>query len=265
MYPYALFWDIDLYTIFLCVGIAGAIITYRFFAEKKKIYWRVQNLVIVTAAFSIVGGYFSAVLFQAMYNIKERGGFIIDERTGATFYGGLIGGAVCFLLIYFVFGRFYVKNGEHIKSFFAVTDIAAASISVAHAFGRIGCLMAGCCHGGPTDKWYGIYMYSVGGKAVPTQLYEAIFLFALFGFFVWRIMKNKSCNLPLYMAIYGVWRFGIEYVRKDYRGSTVVDFLSPSQFIALLMIVGSIALYFGQVYIIKKQVQRASNEAADEE
>ena len=256
MWPYPLFWDIDLYTVFLCIGIAGAIITYRIFAEKKKIYWKVQNLVVATAAISIVVGYFSAVLFQAFYNIKDRGGFVIDERTGATFYGGLIGGAACFLLVYFALGGFYVKNKEHIKRFFDVTDIAAASILIAHAFGRIGCLMAGCCHGGPTDKWYGIYMYSVGSKAVPTQLYEALFLFALFGFFVYRLLKGKSCNLPLYMALYGSWRFAIEYVRKDYRGSTVVDFLSPSQFIALLMIAGSVAFYFGQKAIMNKQTKR---------
>ena len=265
MYPYPLFWDIDLYTIFLCLGIAGAMLTYRFFAGKKKIYWKVQNLVVFTAALSIVGGYFSAVLFQAFYNIEKNGGFVIDEKTGATFYGGLIGGAAVFLFIYFVFGRFYVKNNEHVKSFFDVADIAAASIAVAHALGRIGCLMAGCCHGGPTDKWYGIFMYSVGGKAVPTQLYEAIFLFALFGFFVWRLMKNRSCNLPLYMAIYGVWRFFIEYVRKDYRGSTVVDFLSPSQFIAVLMIIGAVVLYFGQKAIMKKQQSKVTKEAIDEE
>ena len=261
MYPYPLFWDIDLYTVFLCIGIAGALVTYRIFSEKKKIYWRVQNLVVVSAAFAVVIGYFSAVVFQAFYNIKERGGFIIDETTGATFYGGLIGGAACFLLVYFGIGRFFVKNGEHTKRFFDVADIAAASIAVAHAFGRIGCLMAGCCHGGKTDAWYGIYMMACGHKVVPTQLYEALFLFALFGFFVWRLVKGRSCNLPLYMAIYGVWRFLIEYVRKDYRGSTVVDFLSPSQFIAILMIIGAVALFFGQQAVMRRLAEKQAAQS----
>lgn len=266
MYPYPIFWNVDLYTIFLGIGILGAIVTYRFFAEKKKIYWRVQNLVVLTAAISVIVGYFSAVMFQAFYNIKERGGFVIDASTGATFYGGLIGGAACFLLVYFGIGHFMIKNKEHIKSFFAVADIAAASIAVAHALGRIGCLMAGCCHGGETDEWYGIYMVAMGHKVVPIQLYEALFLFALFGFFVWRLLKNRSCNLPLYMAIYGVWRFVIEYFRRDYRGSTVVDFLSPSQFIAVLMVLGAIALYFGQRAILKKQENTEDNiEVVNEE
>ena len=67
------------------------------------------------------------------------------------------------------------------------------------------------------------------------------------------------------MAIYGVWRFFIEFFRKDYRGSTVVDFLSPSQFIALLMIAGSIGLYFGQRYIMKKQMSKCQEDSKTEE
>jgi phosphatidylglycerol:prolipoprotein diacylglycerol transferase len=135
---------------------------------------------------------------------------------------------------------------------------------MAHALGRLGCLMAGCCHGAYTDEWYGIYMPALNAKVVPLQLYEAIFLFALFALFVYRVLKNKSGNLPLYMALYGVWRFVIEFFRSDDRGETLVDFLSPSQFIALLMIVGAVALFFVQRYIVKKQLQ-CESEVADGE
>ena len=265
MYPYSIFANVNLYTVFLCLGILGAVIIYRIFADKKKIYWKVQNLVIISTATAIVGGYFSAVLFQALYNIESRGAFIIDSKTGATFYGGIVGGAAVFLLVYFVLGRFYTKNGEHVKRFFDVADIAAASITLAHGLGRLGCLMAGCCHGGRTDAWYGIHMLDPKTgqmvKFVPIQLYEAIFLFAMFAFFIFRLIKGKGYGLPLYMAIYGVWRFAIEYFRADHRGTTVVDFLSPSQFIAVLMVVGAIALYFGQrFYITRKKGENKSDE-----
>lgn len=254
MYPYPLFLNINLYTVFLCLAILSAVVFFRIFADRKKIYWRVQNLVIMSTATAVIGGYFSAVFFQALYNIEKRGEFVIDTRTGATFYGGLIGGAACFLIFYFSVGHFYLnKNKEHVKSFFEVADIAAASIAVAHGLGRLGCLMAGCCHGGVTDEWYGIYMMQSGEKVVPIQLYEAIFLFALFAFFVWRLANGKTYDLPLYMALYGVWRFVIEYFRHDDRGSTIVDFLSPSQLIALLMILGAAILYVGQRLFIKRQ------------
>ena len=267
MYPHDLFLDVDLYTVFLCVGILGAILVFRIFSDRAKMFWKLQNFTLLTAVVSIILGYFSAVFFQALYDIERRGGFVIDTSTGATFYGGLIGGAACFLLIYFGIGGLLFKEKENVKSFFTIADIAAASIAVAHAFGRIGCLMAGCCHGKITDAWYAVYMPAIGAKAVPLQLYEALFLFALFAFFVWRLLTKRSCNLPLYMVLYGVWRFVIEYFRTDDRGSTVVDFLSPSQFIAVLMVLGSVALFFGQRYLMKKAAQRANEalkESADE-
>lgn len=261
MYPYPLFWEIDLYTIFLCVGIIGAILSFRLLADKIKIHWRVQNFVVLVAFASIIVGYFSAVLFQAFYDIESRGKFIIDTQTGATFYGGLIGGAACFLALYFGIGKFVFKEKEHIESFFSVADIAAAAIAVAHAFGRIGCLMAGCCHGKIVDAWYAVYMPAVRAKAVPIQLYEAIFLFALFAFFVIRVLKRSSCNLSLYMALYGIWRFFIEYFRTDDRGTTFIKFLSPSQLTAIIMIIGAIALFFLQKALEKKKTVRDTCDA----
>ena len=269
MYPNDLFLNVDLYTVFLCLALVSAVVVFRILADKKKLNWRLQNFCVFTAAASMFVGYFSAVFFQALYNIKEEGRFVINSSTGATFYGGLIGGAACFLVIYFGIGYFLFKDREkvkfdYLKSFFTVADIAAASISMAHALGRLGCLMAGCCHGAETEEWYGMYMPALNAKVVPLQLYEAIFLFALFALFVYRVLKNKSGNLPLYMALYGVWRFVIEFFRSDERGETLVDFLSPSQFIALLMIVGAVALFFAQRYIVKKQLQGES-EVSDGE
>ena len=259
MYPYSIIWGIDLYTIFLCVGIIAALLVLRIFSDRKKIYWKLQNFTIITAVLSITGGYGSAVLFQGLYNFLDdtSKGFVLDNRTGSTFYGGLIGGVAAFLLIYFCVGAILFKDKIHIKRFFDITDIAAASITVAHGFGRLGCLMAGCCHGAPTDAWYGVYFVSYRVKAVPIQLFEAIFLFALFGFFCYRNIKRKSCCLPLYMILYGSWRFVIEFFRGDDRGATVVSFLTPSQLIATLMILGSIALFIVERHIEKKWASRS--------
>jgi phosphatidylglycerol:prolipoprotein diacylglycerol transferase len=266
MYPYPLFLNINLYTVFLCLGVLGAVVAFRIFADVRKVYWKVQNLVIMSTAVAVVGGYFFAVLFQALYNIEKRGELIIDASTGATFYGGLIGGAACFLAFYFIVGPIYLKGKEHIGSFFTVADIGAGSIALAHALGRLGCLFAGCCHGGETDAWYGIYMVNLGYKVVPVQLFEALFLFALFGFFVYRLIKGGTYCLPLYMVIYGVWRFLIEYLRTDHRGATVVDFLTPSQFIAVLMTVGAALLYLGQrCYIKRRREQKRDEEVTNEE
>lgn len=247
MYPNPIFAGIDLYTLLLCVGIFLALVVFRVFSDRAKMYWKLQNFCFIVGTVAITAGVGSAVLFQAFYNFMDDPGrgFIIDKYTGSTFYGGLIGGVVGFLTIYFLVGSFFFKkNKEHVNNFFNVANIGAASIAIAHGFGRLGCLMAGCCHGAETDAWYGVYFKSYNIKAVPIQLFEALFLFALFGFFVYRLLKGKNYNLPLYMIMYGVWRFIIEFFRADDRGSTIVSFLSPSQLIAVLMIAGSFGVFY---------------------
>ena len=268
MFPYEIFSGFDTYALMLCIGIVSAILSFRFMSDKTNISVRLQNLCLYNGVAAIGFGCFSAIFFQALYNIaKNDGKLIIDTKTGATFYGGLLGGAGLFLTIYFVVGAFIFKDsGEHKKKFWLVSDIASASIALGHGFGRIGCLLAGCCHGAETEAWYGIYMQSIDKKVVPVQLFEAIFLFALSAFFIIRVKKNKTYNLPLYMGAYGVWRFVLEYMRDDYRGSTVVDFLTPSQFIAMLMIIGALALFVFERSMIKMQkCEKEENENEENE
>ena len=253
MYPKDILPGIDLYLVFLCIAAISAIVVARILFDVMKYKAKLQNFCIYNAVASIMVGYFSAVLFQAFYNIPKYGKFQINNQTGATFYGGLIGGAAFFLLVYFLVGRrLFGKQGIHVTGFFGVTDVGAACVAIAHGFGRIGCLMAGCCHGAETDAWYGIYMPAVGAKVVPIQLFETIFLFALFAFLVFRIKLNKTYNLPIYMAVYGIWRFIIEYARDDYRGTTLVPFLTPSQLTAILMIIGAVVLFVAQKSIIQR-------------
>lgn len=258
MYPYEIIFGLDLYSILMCVGIFVCIMVFYKLADVVHISWKLQRLCYITAIFAITLGYGSAVLFQAFYNIKKNGGFVIDSNTGATFYGGLIGGAGVFLLIYFVAGHFMFSDGYHKRNFFKMANCAATSIAIAHSIGRVGCLMAGCCHGAETDAWYGIVMN--GKKYVPVQLFEAIFLTCLFAWLTWRVIKGKSFNLPLYMICYGVWRFFIEYARGDYRGSTVVSFVSPSQLVAIIFVIGGVALLLFEASYERKHKESSVND-----
>ena len=147
----------------------------------------------------------------------------------------------------------YYRSKEHIRNLRTITDIAAPCIAIAHGFGRIGCLMAGCCYGAETDAWYGIHMQNIDKKVVPIQLFEALILFALFGLFLYRVLKGRTYNLPLYMAVYGIWRFLIEYARDDYRGYTFISFLTPSQLTAIAMIIGAAILFAVMKISVKKE------------
>ena len=265
MYPYPLitFPDgsgISLYEIFIVVGVIAAIVLFRILADRRNLPAKLQNLILIGAVVSFIVGYFFAVLFQAIYDIAERGAFIIDKNTGATFYGGFIGGAACMLLIYFIGGYLLFKkqNNEHLRWFPSFVNIAAACVPLAHGFGRIGCLFGGCCYGMETDAWFGIpmdigTMDHVYVKVVPTQLFEAIFLFALAAFLIWRNWKVTGFGLPTYLIGYGVWRFLIEYLRDDDRGQTFLSFLTPSQLTAVVLVLIGCALIAAYYIIVHKK------------
>ncbi len=241
MYRGEVLFGMGFYEIFLCIGMLSALLVADRLGIKKGFSVALQKTLIIGAVVGVGLGLFGAVLFQAFYNYMDGGKFAINATTGMTFYGGLIGGIVGYIVVWFTVGKAMTKSDEPIRRFGAVADIAACVLPMAHGFGRIGCLFAGCCHGNPTDAWYGIYMGPENNrvKYVPIQLFEAIVLFAIaavcFVLFFKREKEKRIPLLPIYVVVYAVWRFCIEFLRGDDRGATIVPFLSPSQLIAVLL------------------------------
>lgn len=263
MYPYQIFAGLTLYDVMITLGIIVCFFSFSFLADRAELRRKLQNFSLIVGVCSIALGFGSAILFQAFYNIESTGRFEIVTNTGATFYGGLIGGVSVFLIAYFALGRLFFKDGYHSKSFFHMARCAVPSIVVAHGFGRVGCLFAGCCHGSPTDAWFGISMHGDMGyiKYVPVQLFEAIFLFALFAFLFYNARKGRSYNLAVYAIGYGIWRFCIEYARADYRGSIPFVNVTPSQLIAVVMVALGIGLVFLEKFITGRQKGEQNNGA----
>lgn len=122
---------------------------------------------------------------------------------------------------------------------------------IAHAFGRFGCLAAGCCYGKPTDSPLGIKLYSDlvdpamrGIPLHPTQLYESFALFVLFAGLLWVSRKKVFDGQVVltYFITYPIIRSVIEVFRGDLvRGFVIEDILSTSQFISLLVFLGATA------------------------
>ena len=253
MYPNDLFnigsIHVDLYSICFIVGILACFI-YTYFAMKKSGYSSTAiDTILVIGILAIMMGVFSAALFQAFYNLIAGNGFTFQ---GMTFIGGLIGGVITFLGIYFLYvyvinPRLKEKNffkSDMNKGVWYLLRIAPVSITLAHAFGRLGCLFAGCCHGHVTTEWYGIYNAEVGAKTIPIQLYEAIFLFGISALMIVLLFVfNFKYNMSLYLVSYGIWRFVIEYFRDDYRGNFIPG-LSPSQFWSIIMVILGVIIFF---------------------
>lgn len=273
MYPYIQFFGMKIssWTLMVTIGLLVALFVCNALTIKRGFSVRLQKLWIVDFLLTIVCGVFGAMLFQAVYDYFETGKWDLFG-SGLTFYGGFIVGVAVFLLVWFLGGK-QIGIGEETKRKFAdMADVAACVIPLGHAFGRIGCLLAGCCYGAETDAWYGMFMQTEEGyrKVVPVQLYEAIFLFCLAGILLWLFLKGGGEKrtgmplLPLYTIGYGVWRFLIEFARTDDRGQLpILTFLSPSQLTAILLIaIGGVYIGLWYRQKRKKSVAEGSEESS---
>ncbi|MBR2337037.1 MAG: prolipoprotein diacylglyceryl transferase [Clostridia bacterium] len=227
---------VTLYGICIAVGVLCCVLVLFKFA-KGRISDKFIDFLFYNGIVAIALGFFAATLFQSFYNYLDNpeAGF---QLSGMTFIGGLIGGVVSFLAGYFVFRP--VLDGRLVD----IISLLPCCIVIAHAFGRVGCFFAGCCYGKPTDSFLGVRFPFLTHKVHPTQLYEAAFLFALFAvMLILYLKKGFKHNLSLYLLAYGIFRFLIEFVRGDERGSFIPG-ISPSQFWSILMVVASVGVYF---------------------
>jgi len=157
-------------------------------------------------------------------------------RSGGVFYGGLILAVAVAL--------FYIRRIG--LPLWTTCDVFAPGIALGHVIGRFGCLFAGCCYGKPTRLPWGItftdpFAASNVGTPLnqplhPTQLYEAgaelLILIVLLA------TERKGRPYPgrtfwLYMLLYAISRFIIEFYRGDERGA--IGMFSTSQFISILL------------------------------
>lgn len=285
MYPKELFLGISLYEIFVMIAMVAALFLADRMATKSGFSVKLQRQLIYGAIGAILVGFLGAVLFQAVYDFIETG--VWNIKSGMTFYGGLLFGAGTFLIIWFFLSKPFGIGEEAKRRFLDIANIAACVVSMAHGIGRLGCLFAGCCHGQKTNAWYGITHYAVDmqtgelislGKYVPTQLFEAVFLLALSALLFWLYFKKNNAKigngtwakikdlplLPVYMIVYGVWRFFIEYARGDDRGQTIVPFLTPSQLIAVLLVLGGVAYFLVWYFVFQKRKTSAEPQTIEE-
>lgn len=236
-----------MYGLMIAIGILACFGVLFQFGKKRKIEDRFIDFVFYNAIVAIAVGFGSAALFQATYDYIENPSAGFNFNGGITFIGGLIGGVVAFLVGYAIFRKKYEAR------LVDIIPIVPCCITIAHAFGRVGCFFAGCCYGKQTDSFLGVHFPNVPGKVHPTQLYEAIFLFAVFAIcylLYWK--KHFKHTMSLYLICYGIFRFSIEYLRGDHRGE-LLGFISPSQFWSILMVVIGVGLYFFLEWLFKKR------------
>lgn len=204
---------------------------------------RILDLGLYLLISAIVGSRILFILTEFKYYINHPLKIFMFWEGGLVFFGGLI--------LAIPVGIYYIR--KHRLPLWQVADIAAPSVAIAQAVGRLGCFSAGCCYGKPTDLPWAVTFRDPNSLARldiplhPTQLYESLGTFLLFLFLI-SMRKRKSFDgqiFWLYTLLYSVLRFIIEIFRGDQiRGMILGTPLSTSQGIAILLFGISIYMLF---------------------
>jgi len=161
---------------------------------------------------------------------------------GMVFYGGLIGATVA-VILYLRLKRLPVWK---------VGDALAPSIALGAVFGRLGCLMNGCCYGRPCDLPWAIHFpadHDTQGAGVhPVQIYDSLANLALYAGLAWLYRRKKFDGqvFAAHLLGYAVLRATVETFRNDYARADYFlgGLLTPAQFISAGILAAGALLYW---------------------
>ncbi|WP_287492898.1 prolipoprotein diacylglyceryl transferase [Sellimonas sp.] len=231
------------YGLMIGIGFIAAYLMTEFRARKYRMNTDIVfTLFISSVVFGLLGAkvlYYLTILDRV---IKDPGA-ILDEMEGFVVYGGIIGGVLAG----------YVVCRIKKEKFWQYFDLIAPAIALAQGFGRIGCLLAGCCYGKETDSPLSITFHTSDFAPndvalIPTQIYSSIldFLNCIVLCLIARYAKKERTVSGCYLIFYSTGRFILEFFRGDLeRGS--VGVLSTSQFISIfIFVIGAAILFTGK-------------------
>ncbi len=163
------------------------------------------------------------------------------QHGGLVFYGGLIGAIAS--------GLIFVRLKR--QPLWKVADVMAPSIALGYVFGRLGCLMNGCCYGRETQLPWAIHFpltHATGGAGVhPTQLYDSLLNLGFYLFLAW-LFRRKQFDGQVFVAYligYALLRSLVEYFRGDYPVHYWGGVATPAQLVSIgILLAGGLLFWF---------------------
>jgi phosphatidylglycerol:prolipoprotein diacylglycerol transferase len=231
-------WPVYSYGVLLAVAYLAALQLAVVRARREGLDGsRVMDLGIYLIIAALVGAKLMLVLVDFEYFLSQPGEILSLVRAGGVFYGGLI--AAVGVAIWLV--------RKYDLPLWTTADLFAPGIALGHVIGRVGCLLAGCCYGRPASVPWAITFTDpqaatnvgtpLGVPLHPTQLYDAGAELVILGILL--ATESRGRRFPgrtfwLYILLYGISRFIVEFYRGDERG--VMLGLSTSQFVSLVAV-----------------------------
>ena len=259
--PFQVYW----YGIFMALGAVAALTNWTWLGRgSDRTFNYCSDMLFWIMISGVIGARIAYIFANVADFVADPAAIIRIDQGGLIFYGGFIGAGLALAL-------FAHRRGEPLWGLF---DFVITGVPLAHAFGRIGCIMNGCCYGArhdgplalhfPKDSlvWWRqvqdglITRFTPQAEGVhPVQVYEAacgLLIFALLQW-VYRRKRPQGTVVGLYLVAYAIARFSLEYFRGDPRMRYGTPF-SVAQFVSIaLFITGTTIL------LTRKRTPRADS------
>lgn len=222
---------LTLQTFGICFALAflasGALIARRLAELRKPPDWAYE----LTFA-ALVGGLVGSRLDYVLQNLDSVQDDLLGNLfsgSGLVWFGGVVGGAAGVLIWARIRG--YLGLG--------LLDLAAPSLALGYAIGRVGCQVSGDGDYGVASDLPWAMAYPEGTVATteevhPTPVYESLAM-GLVALVLWRLRDRfrPGTLFALYLVLSGVERLLVEFIRRN---DEVVAGLTLAQLISLALI-----------------------------
>ncbi len=234
------------YGVFMAIGFLAGFLLVQYRAEKKG-FTKEQTADLLFWA--LIGGLVGSRLLYVFQNWDRFSQNLLEVlkiyHGGLVFYGGLAGAVLIIVAL----------SLKHRWSLRQVGDLLAPALPLGQAFGRIGCLINGCCFGKP---WSGIFSITYPPHSevcfvqhhkgfiatenaaclpvVPIQLLLAIMGATICAMLLVldKRLQKPGLLFPVYLIFYAAGRFILEFGRGDYL-NTIGPF-TPAQAVCLVLL-----------------------------
>lgn len=238
--------------IFSVLGILAAIRMTQWLAWRHD---RIEGDKVYDAAFwAVVVGLVGARLHFVLENYRLFSGHLLKilavNEGGISQWGGIFGAML----------GIWIWSRRHAVSFWKLLDAVGPPALVGLAIGRIGDVINGEHHGTPTNLPWGVRYVNLHTLGQPDSVvhpevaYEMILCLAILALllpFMGRLKERLPDGVTglLFLAVYGVGRFLLSYLRAD----QVEYGLRQAQWASLLMVV--LAVFFSVFLLTRRRAE----------
>lgn len=232
---------------------AGLFVTVRIGKREGFSTQQVLDMGFLLILAAVIGSRLLYVLINLDYYLENPLDAPKIWQGGLVFSGGILAALA-------TMGWYSRRHGI---AFLQLGDLWAPAASIGQGFGRIGCLMAGCCYGKPTGLDWGIVfshphaLAPLGIPLHPTQIYSSISAFAIFGVLLALSFRKKYTGQVFlwFLILHSTARLWVEKYRWDARGELPGASMTLTQLVALCILLGAIV----SLYLLRSR-RRGQND-----